>query len=982
MDETKSKLKKISDSVYELAKETDMKVKAKLILNKKLFDNVEEGSVRQIRNVTTLPGIQKHAIAMSDMHYGYGFPIGGVAAFDEETGIITPGGIGFDINCLARDSRILSSHGCYKPIQDFESDFIEVETGNSEYSLKAVKGIQRFVSLDTDNKSISSQTGLYFMKRKHSGSILQIKTKLGYTIQVTDDHPIMTKAGMVKAKDARKGQQLAVYPFTGVEYQEIEDDKMLVDDEVFTKQEKDELRKRNLLSLSLTNPKLPVIARLFGYLLGDGNIYISGQKGFVNAYGCEEDLEEIKEDFKELGFSASIYSRKRAHNIPTRYGAVVFTATNCELHVSSKALAKLFFELGYPSGKKTSSPVAVPEWIMNSPLWIKRLFLSGFFGAELSSPRTHTKTGFDCPTISQNKNSAWLENGREFAIQLMMLLEEFGIKTHKLLQTEDYKNKEGPTTRLRIQISSEEDNLLRLWERVGFSYNKKRDILSQIAILYIKNKKLLSKKRTETADKVKELRIKGLTLKEVQRLLESQITNKRFIQRHYYEKAGQRITLDFPSFREFSEQKFKEILDYGCLFDELAAIEKKPYKDYVYDFNISKTHNFVANNIIVSNCGVRLLATNLTKEEVEPKIKELLNVMFRNVPSGVGSESFIRLSDGELNDVLKNGAKWAVKQGYGNEDDLEHCEENGCMHYAEPSKVTPKAKSRGRDQLGTLGAGNHFLEVQIVDEIYNPKIAKVFGITEKGQITVMIHCGSRGLGHQVCSDYLRKMEDAYPEIMAKLPEKDLIYAPLQSQLAKDYFGAMCASANYAWANRHIIAHQIRKSFKQVFGDKAELKTVYDVAHNIAKLEEHDIDGNKRKLYVHRKGATRAFPAGNPDIPKAYSKVGQPVIIPGSMGTASYVLVGTEKAMEETFGSTAHGAGRTMSRNEAIRTFRGEKVRDDLEKQHIYLKSGSWKGVSEEAPQAYKDIDEVIKATESAGIAEKVVRLRPLGVIKG
>lgn len=382
------------------------------------------------------------------------------------------------------------------------------------------------------------------------------------------------------------------------------------------------------------------------------------------------------------------------------------------------------------------------------------------------------------------------------------------------------------------------------------------------------------------------------------------------------------------------------------------------------------------------NCGVRLLTTNLTKEEVEPKIKDLLEVMFRNVPSGVGSESKLKLNDKELDEVLNRGAAWAVERGYGNKDDLENCEEEGGMKTADASKVSNKAKARGRSQLGTLGAGNHFLEVQVVDKIYNEEVAKTFGITKEGQITIMIHCGSRGLGHQVCSDYLRSMEDTYPDVVAKLPEKDLIYAPAGSKLANDYFAAMSASANYAWANRHVIGHYVRESFKRVFGEDVELKTIYDVAHNIAKLEEHEIDGQLRKVWVHRKGATRAFGPGHKDVPAQYRSVGQPIIIPGSMGTASYLLVGTEKAMKETFGSTAHGAGREMSRNEAIGKFRGETVKNELEKRHIYVKCASWKGIAEEAPAAYKDIDEVVKVSHEAGIGKLVARVVPLGVIKG
>ncbi|MFC1690662.1 RtcB family protein [Nanoarchaeota archaeon] len=381
------------------------------------------------------------------------------------------------------------------------------------------------------------------------------------------------------------------------------------------------------------------------------------------------------------------------------------------------------------------------------------------------------------------------------------------------------------------------------------------------------------------------------------------------------------------------------------------------------------------------NCGVKFLITNLTKEQVEPKIKELLEAIYARVKVGVGGESKIRLEDDELDAVLKTGAKWTLEKGYATKDDLEHCEENGTMEQADPSKVSQKAKKRGRKQLGTLGAGNHFMEIQVVDEIFDEKIAKAFGIEKKGQIGVMIHCGSRGLGHQVCSDYIRRMEDEQPELMASLPEKDLIYAKAGTKLANDYFGAMCSAANFAWANRQVIAFEVRNAFKEVFGD-SELKHVYDVAHNIAKLEKHMIDGEEKEVYLHRKGATRAFPPGHPDVPEAYRAVGQPIILPGSMGTASYILVGTQKAMEETFGSTAHGAGRVMSRHAAINQFRGEDIKKQLEAKNITVKAGSWKGLSEEAPQVYKKIEDVIQVTVDAGLAGLVARVVPLGVIKG
>jgi tRNA-splicing ligase RtcB len=408
-----------------------------------------------------------------------------------------------------------------------------------------------------------------------------------------------------------------------------------------------------------------------------------------------------------------------------------------------------------------------------------------------------------------------------------------------------------------------------------------------------------------------------------------------------------------------------------------------------YGFSIGGVAAFDAQTGIITpggigfdiNCGVRLLATNLTYDDVKPKIDELLDQLFKRVPCGVGRDSDIKLTDRELEEVMVKGARWAVEHGYGDEDDLIHCESNGKLEWANPKKVSQRARARGRNQLGTLGAGNHFLEIQYVDEIYLPAVAKKFGINKKKQVVIMIHCGSRGFGHQVCTDYLRRMEDEYKELIEKLPEKDLAYAPFNSPLGQDYFGAMACAANFAWTNRHIIGHNVKKSFERVF-EKAKVRTVYDVAHNIAKIEDHMIDDVEKKIIVHRKGATRCFPAGHKEVPEAYREVGHPVLIPGSMGTASYVLVGAEKTMDIAFGSTAHGAGRVMSRNEANSRFKGEEVKKDLAKNNITLKSASWKGVSEEAPDVYKDIDEVIKVTEKAGISNAVARLRPIGVIKG
>jgi tRNA-splicing ligase RtcB len=385
------------------------------------------------------------------------------------------------------------------------------------------------------------------------------------------------------------------------------------------------------------------------------------------------------------------------------------------------------------------------------------------------------------------------------------------------------------------------------------------------------------------------------------------------------------------------------------------------------------------------NCGVRLIRTNLEKKDVEENIKPLLNALFKNVPSGLGSKGLTRIKKvEEFDEVLRRGVEWAVENEYGVERDLKHIEENGRLKVADPKYASKEAKKRGMPQLGSLGAGNHFLEVQYVDKVFNEKVAKVFGLHE-GQVTLMVHTGSRGFGHQVCSDYLREMEKTFPDIIKKLPDRELIYAPAGSEVADKYLKAMSAAANFAWTNRQMIMHWSRQAFEEVFKQDWEslgMELVYDVAHNLAKVEEHKIDGKLRKVYVHRKGATRAFGPGRPEIPADYRDVGQPVLIPGSMGTASYILVGSKTSMEKTFGSTAHGAGRTMSRHAALKQYRADTIQKQLGERGIIIKAASKRGVAEEAPGAYKDIDEVARVSHEAGIGHLVARVRPIGVVKG
>ena len=380
------------------------------------------------------------------------------------------------------------------------------------------------------------------------------------------------------------------------------------------------------------------------------------------------------------------------------------------------------------------------------------------------------------------------------------------------------------------------------------------------------------------------------------------------------------------------------------------------------------------------NCGVRLLRTDWMDKDIASKKSKLLEAFMKGVPAGAGMAGRLKITKDELQEVLAKGIDWAKANDYASKDDKARTEEEGRMMKADPSLISANALARGLPQLGTLGSGNHFLEIQRVDKIFMPDVARQFGITQPGQVVVMVHCGSRGLGHQVCSDYIERIER---ELGTKhLADPELASAALSSDIGQDYYGAMCASINFAFTNRQMISHYIRDAFERVMGSKDGIDLVYDVCHTIAKFEKHRIDGKTREVCVHRKGATRAFGPGRTEIPDIYRKTGQPVLIPGSMGTASYLLVGTTQAEDVSFGSTAHGAGRVMSRHAAIREFPADKVRADLLRKGIEIRGASKKGIAEEAPGAYKDVDEVVRVSDALGIGKMVVRFTPLGVVKG
>ena len=453
-----------------------------------------------------------------------------------------------------------------------------------------------------------------------------------------------------------------------------------------------------------------------------------------------------------------------------------------------------------------------------------------------------------------------------------------------------------------------------------------------------------------------------------------------------------RIYLDDESVKTIEDGAINQVANVACL----EGIQKRsiglPDIHFGYGFSIGGVAAFAENNGVISpggvgfdiNCGVRMVKTNLSKEDIKPYMKELIDELFKKIPSGLGSNGIKHLKESEIDDVLLNGAAWAVENGFGWDEDLKFLEENGCMENADPDTVSTKAKRRGIPQLGSLGSGNHFLEIQSVGEVYDDEIAKAYGL-EKDQVVILIHTGSRGCGYQICADNLREMDKTAKRLKMNLPDRQLACAPLDSDEAQKYLKAMAAGANYAWTNRQMIQHWVRETFEEVIKQDAEslgMNVLYDVAHNIIKKERHQVGKINKTVYVHRKGATRAFGPGRKEVPEEYRQVGQPVLIPGTMGTCSYVLAGTEEAMKETFGSTAHGAGRVLSRSGAKREFSPEEISKQLYDQGIILKANSQPVIAEEAPNAYKDVDAVVKTANDTGISKLVAQMRPLGVIKG
>lgn len=985
-------LEKVDDCCYRIPKsyKPGMRVDGLIFSDEKLLPALmKDQAPEQVANVAFLPGIQRASLAMPDIHWGYGFCIGGVCATDpNEGGVICPGGIGYDINCLTADSRVLHRLGYTRPIGDMAACWRDADL--TCFGLKP--GERR-----------STRVARWFAQRPRK-PILRLVTDCNNDIKATADHPFWTPRGMVPLGELRVGDRVAMLPFEGVPYEEPNDD-ILVDEATLTakwreldksdnslKQALSFLKRRGLLPLRRNAPATGILCKILGFVFGDGSIhFVAGRlKGVTTFWANGDDLGDIRRDLAALGVTPSrIYSRDRHHKIQTQYAEYEFERTEEWIKVVSSGFAALLACLGAPVGSKASQGYIPPKWLDGSPLWHKRLFLAAHFGAELTTPATISGHGtvFGAPTLGINKRESHDQSGHFYLEKLSAWLAEFGVDTQTIIRDEVQKNPGGEqSVRWRLVLSPKLPSLRALWSRIGYEYNRKRSGLAAMAVHYLQRKHRAIIAREEAARKAREMAASGVPRKQILASLRSPSINTRFLERSMYEgrRTPPRVSFRFPSFDDHCKEA--AVGFDGMVWAEIVSLEQTLDMDEkVFDFTVDDVdHNFVANGFVVSNCGVRLCTTNLTYREVKPKLRGLIDALFNNVPTGAGRSGKYSFKGAELERLLSQGSRYVIERGLGQASDLEHTEAHGFLDGADHQRVSDHAKHRGQQQCGTLGSGNHFLEVQVVDHVFDEKAAQVMGL-KKDQVCVMIHSGSRGLGYQVCDDALAMLRKAPEKYGIPLPDRQLACAPVNSPEGQHYIAAMRAAANFAWCNRQLLMQQAREVFAEHFGESwqsLQMNLLYDVCHNIAKFEEHEVDGSKRKLWVHRKGATRAFPPKHPETPKLYQAIGQPVIIPGDMGRASWVLVGQQGSMDKTFGTTCHGAGRAMSRTQAVKEAAGRRIDKELEARGVIARAPNQKGLAEEQPKAYKNVDEVVEVVHKAGLSSKVARMRPIGVIKG
>ncbi len=722
---------------------------------------------------------------------------------------IFPDQIAVMFHCLPGDTKILTEHGAWIRIKDLENKKLKVKC------------------FDKESNNIINTEVEKFYKVKKKERIFKLKTISNKEIIATEDHPILTKMGLKFIEEIKINENIATHPFKGVEYEEPNDETIVDEENIRRIYNSDiiinDLKSRDLLPLRFNSPQLPILAKLAGYITGDGNIRKSGRGWRTCIVGDPKDLREIGEDILKLGFNVSkIYEKKSKGIIINSLGEEIkIEGHSYALECNTSAFTILLNALSVPLGKKTNIKFLVPKWLFKAPKFIKRLYLAGYFGAELTHPiLLKDNYHFERLSLAIYKNEKIEDNGKEFLSQICDLLREYDIES--IVYKENYGGritKTGNTKKLVLRISSDTQNLLNFWSKINYEYCIRKYIESLYAIHYLTLKQNIL---TITANNFK-VGVNAIKYKPYQ------------------------YGVSHPSFQNFIEDQNLDISSI-IVWDVVKEIEEiKNYEDYVYDIRIkNENHNFIADNFVVGNCG------------------------------------------------------------------------------------------------------------------------------------------SRGFGHETATNYLKIFEDAMKKYNIKVNDKELSCAPFSSPEGQDYYKAMACAANMAFANRQVILHGIREGFEKVFKQKAEdmeMHCVYDVAHNLARLQEFKVDGKKKKLIVHRKGATLCQGPGNPEVSKLYRDIGSPVIIGGSMETGSYLLVGTEKADNETFSSTAHGSGRTMSRHQAKHQFRGDQLQKDMEKRGIYVKSGSMSGLAEEAGSAYKEINDVIEALAISGISKPVTKLIPIGNVK-
>lgn len=985
-------VEQIDDCRWRIPRQGGMRVEGRVYASQALMEALrEDQALEQVANVAHLPGIVSASLAMPDIHWGYGFPIGGVAAMDAEDGVVSPGGVGFDINCLSGETSVLYPEGYTRSIREIVEDRVRTPI--------------RAVDLETSRLRTASVVA--GMARSPTGRVLEICTASGRRLVCTEDHLCLTPEGMREAGTLGAGARLAMLPFTGVEYEEPPRDVLVSEEQIREHAARFGIGERGnaltqvlrvlapLLPLTYDHPALSVLLKVAGYVLGDGTVYVENgrRKLRVVVYGAKEDLQDMARDLEPWVQASPVHVRDRQHRIDTSYGEVAFAYREHSMRIGSTSLALLLAAMGLPVGRKTEQDWDLPGWLRDAPRWQKRLFLAGFFGAELTSPDAFRDRNynFKCPVLNLVKRDRWVKSGRRFLGDLAALLREFGVTTLTVSDRHERDNPDGSgSIRLRLVISGRPEDLINLWSQVGYEYCRKRFEKACHAVQYLRQKQHALEARGRMLERICLLREQhGWGARKILAACggEASGVNQRFVERAIYGRGARdvRTAQTFPMFDEWLASATEE-LDGGLVWDVVEAVEPRSNIDQVYDVTVDHPdHDFVASGFVVHNCGVRLMATELPRERVERKLADLVGALYDAVPTGVGAQRRrFRLDRKEMRRLLERGAAWPVERGMGEAEDLEFLEERGCLPDVDLEEVSERAVERGLNQLGTLGSGNHFAEVQVVSEVYDEEAAEVLGL-RPGCVTLTIHCGSRGLGHQVCTDHVKRMQDASTRYGIELPDRQLCCAPIDSPEGRAYLGAMAAAANFAFANRQVISDSARDAFQRVLGlspRELSMRVVYDVCHNIAKFEEVPVEGKDRRVLIHRKGATRAFPPHHPKTPEPYREVGQPVLIPGDMGRYSYVLIGTQRAFEETFGSTCHGAGRRLSRKAAKRQARGRDIVGELAARGIVVRATGRATVDEEMSEAYKDVADVVDVVERAGISRKVARLEPIGVIKG